>query len=110
MGSGRHEGTMDRLVGIGFRRAAIGACVRAEEAIGVAEARMARGEQPVWIPVIDDLYALVTALSDAIGDLDAADDLTDAAERDATRARQARSTFHRIQATTGVLHALVGIR
>jgi hypothetical protein len=99
-------GAVERFLGIGFKQAAVTACVRAERAIAEAEERIDWGGTPSMIPVIDDLYALVTELSDELGDLEASADIPDVRDQDGRRAGRARTTYHRVLATTGVLLAM----
>ena len=94
----------DERLGIGFAGAATAACVRAERAIADAEDRLRKRSDLRLAAAIDQTYALVTGLSDVLGDL-ASNDAPDARD-DERKAVRARVTYHRLLATTGLLLAL----
>lgn len=94
----------EERLGIGFAGAATAACVRAERAIADAEDRLRQRADARLAAAIDQAYALVTALSDVLGDLASIEEPDPPA--DERKAARARAIYHRLLAATGLLLAL----
>jgi hypothetical protein len=101
------EGAVARLLGIGFLRAAVVACVRAERAIADAEAALEGAPDAALARAIDDAYGLVTHLSDGLADLEATEHAWPDAAPDPRRAPPLRATFLRLRRATDVLRSRV---
>lgn len=101
------EGAVARLLGIGFLRAAVVACVRAERAIADAEAILAERPDAALARAIDEAYALVTHLSDGLADLEATEFAWPDAAPDPRRAPPVRANFLRLRRATDALRARV---